>query len=166
MLLAAVAAVVLLLRPRKWQVVFSICIVLIPCLYFLESLLISPGEEVEAQLHELLVDLKAEDVDAISQCISPNRQELTEVARQGLKLIDISDGFHIRNVVTEVDPSGDTVVAHVRANGNVAYGGMNTRVAGFWRTTWKRSADGWKMTDAVRLDPIKGTEIDHLARSG
>lgn len=165
LLLAAVAVVAFLTGSPKGRGIAGLCVLLGVGLFFLEQYLVSPAEEVEAQLETMLQHFKDRDIDAIGSQIANDRQELTEIARSGLELVDISDEFRIKSVDVTFDDSGEVATAMVRANGTVTlkHGGGGGHAPTFWKTEWKPEDGQWKMRSVTRLNPTTGEEMAHLA---
>lgn len=164
-LLAAGVVVSLLTGTAKGRGIAGLCVLLGIGLFFLERWLISPGERVEAELQTMLQHFKDRDVDAIASQIS--NPELVDVATQGLDLVDIHDSFHIKNVEVSFDEAQTTATVLLRANGYISLrkqGGGERHVPTFWRTTWIRENDAWKLSKVMRLNPANGQEMGYFAR--
>ncbi len=84
----------------------------------------------------------------------------------GLRLVDLSDTFHIKSINVTVDEAETEAVAMVRANGNLTlthHGGATHRVPNYWRTVWKTEEDTWKLVKVTRLNPVNGTEMGYFS---
>lgn len=165
MLLAAVAVAAFLSGSPKGRGISAVCVLLGVGLFFLEQALISPAEEVEAQLETMLQHFKDEDLDAIGSQISDKSPELTTIAESGLELVDISEGFRIKSVDVSFDDSGTVATAMVRANGSVTlkHGGGGGHAPTYWKTEWQPEDGQWKMRTVMRLNPTTGEEMGYLA---
>lgn len=165
-LLAAGVVVSLLTGTAKGRGVAGLCVLLGVGLFFLERWLISPGEHLEAEVQTMLQHFKDRDLDAITAQISTTSPELTAVATQGLDLVDIHDSFHIKNVEVTFDEADTSATVLLRANGDISLrkqGGGQRYVPTFWRTTWIREDDGWKLSKVMRLNPANGQEMGYFA---
>ncbi len=165
-LLLAAAGVMVLVGAGRGKAVAGICVLAAIGVFFLEQYLISPGEEVEMRVEELLVNFKAADLNAIGQQISPQNSELIKQAEAGLELVDVSETFHIKSCLVTVDEGGESATAMVRANGNLTLlkGGGGTRhVPTYWKMIWKPLGESWKLVEVTRLNPANGNELPLLS---
>ena len=166
LLLAAVAVVAFLSGSSTGRGVAGTCVLLGVGLFFLEQFLVSPAEEVETQLEQMLQHFKDRDVDAIAAQISAGSQELAELAKDGLNRVDVSESFHIKSVDVTIDDSGQNATAMVRANGSVIlrqHGGATQHVPTFWKTAWKHEGGSWLLAEVTRLSPANGEEMEVFA---
>ena len=129
--------------------------------YCVEQTLISPAEELEAEIGVMLDNFKAEDLNAITAQIGNGKDNLIATAKRGIDLVDLGETFAIKDVQVTMD-SESNATAMVRANGPVLHKESSGRrhVASFWKTTWQRTDKGWKLSDAMMLDPVTGKEVD------
>ena len=125
--------------------------------YLVEDRLVSTRERIEVAADEILQGFKDEDLDAITSRISDDSPELKETAQQGMAMVRVQDGFHIRSVrlVSETD---DQITVRIRANGRIMERSqsMTQHVPEFWETTWVNEENDWKLSKATRLDPVSG----------
>ena len=163
-ILFVTAAVISLISGSSRSLQFtSLFVALAVAVYLVDMLVESPGEEVETEIAELLQDFKREDLDAIRRKPSDQHPELYNTAAAGLQMVDLDTEFHLNGVETET-VSDTEVVADVRANGRVSVQGGSRHVVTRWTLTWKKTADTWILSKVIRRDPIKGDEIEILAR--
>jgi len=166
LLLGGVAAVMLILGQSRGRSIALACVALAVGLYFLESAIETPGEQVEQSLQDLLQGFISEDLAGINRHIADEAAELKETAKQGLELVQVHDGFHLKDVVVSVGEDGQSAEAELRANGSLTVRQANTpyHAATRWRTKWKREGDIWKLTEVRRLNPLTGDEIGAFER--
>ncbi len=163
LLLTAVAVVALVAGMPKRKTVAGVCVLAAAGLLLLEQALVSPGEEVEMQLEQMLTNFRSRDLDAIAGQISKQSPSLVEKAKRGLDLVDVSDQFRIKSVEVELNDDITQATAFVRANGQLtirAQGGGRRNLPTYWRTVWVRENDSWKLFEAARLNPVNGDEIE------
>jgi hypothetical protein len=167
LLLLAVPVIAFMTGSSKSGLIAVVCLLLCAGLYFLEQYLVSPGEEVEAELFGMLDDFKSRDLDAIRARISPGNPQLMAIAERGLDLVDLSDSFHIRDAAITIDDANHAT-ALVRANGTVSlrtHGGGSRHVATYWRTVWEKENGCWRLKDVRRLNLTTGEEQDYFSTS-
>lgn len=167
LLLTAVAVVAFLGGASRGKVVAMVSLILAVAVYLIEQQLISPGEEIEMEVGVMLDHFKSREIDSIVSQIDPAKESLAEMAQRGLDLVDVQPDFHIRNVEVTLE-SETRATALVRANGNVTLrkGSGGGRLPNYWRTVWIRQNGKWLLTEVVRLDPFKGTEIGVFSHGG
>ena len=167
LVLLGTAFVAFLTASSRTGLIAITCVVLSLGLFFLEQFLVSPREEVQAAIHLMLTSFRANDPDAVAKQISPTSPQLSDIAKKGLELVELSPSFHIRSAdVTMVNPT--TAVALVRANGTVAlrkHGGGPRHVATYWKLTWVAETGQWKLKDVRRLNVTNGEEMDYFSAS-
>ena len=163
LLLTAVAVVALVAGMPKRKTVAGVCVLAAVGLLLLEQTLVSPGEEVEMQLEQMLTNFRSRDLDAIAGQISKQSPDLIEKAKRGLDLVDVSEQFRIKSVEVELNDDITQATAFLRANGPLtirAQGGGSRNMPTYWRTVWVREDDSWKLYQAARLNPVNGDEIE------
>lgn len=161
-LLAGIAIAAFASGIAKGKSIALVCVLLAVGLYFVEQSLISPAEELEAEISVMLDNFKAKNVDAITAQIVNGKDDLIATAKKGVEIVDLGDSFKIKDVQVTID-SDSTATAMVRANGPVTVPGYNGHTPTFWKTTWQKSGDRWKLSNAIRLDNVSGKEVDTLS---
>ncbi|MDA1232391.1 MAG: hypothetical protein O2856_16585 [Planctomycetota bacterium] len=164
LILAGTAVIALISGVPKGQSVSIVCLLVAVGLYFIESSIVTPAEEVESQLQTMLDSFRERDQNAIDACIAEESKGLCEIAARGLEMVSLTKDFHIKDLKVTVRDDGQTADAHLRANGTlrVMQADMITRVFTRWQTVWKHGASGWKLVEVTRLDPVNGQEMGVL----
>ena len=137
---------------RKLGLVFGMGAGLV---YATAEMITSNRELVEIAANEILEGFQAEDLAAIATKISKQSPSLNDIASRGLDLVKIESDFHIQAVHLKSE-SDSEIVVQIRANGNITERSqlMTQRAAELWETTWIREANAWKLSQAVRLNPL------------
>lgn len=136
-------------------------------IYFVERLIVTEAERVEAAIHALASTVESNDVERILPFIAEDNQTDRDLVRRGMKMARVESTLRITDVQVEMNSGGATAVSRFRANGHVTgrppYS-FSRHVATRWRLTWKRDADGeWKVTRIERLDLYADKPIDPLS---
>jgi ketosteroid isomerase-like protein len=163
-LLAGAAIVSLILGDARGRMIALVFVLIAVGLYFLESAIVTPAEEVERGLQTMLNGFLAEDLQAIHNQIADDAPGLRDKAKQGLELVSLDKNFHMQDIVVTVADDQQTAKAELRANGTLTVRQASTpyHAAPRWRTQWSRHRDGWKLSQVQRLNPMTGEEIGVL----
>jgi hypothetical protein len=129
-----------------------------------DAAVVTPSEQLQDQLQQMLLAFVDDDLPAIKSQISDTAPDLESVAESGLELVQLHSTFHIKDVRIETASSGTMAIATLRANGTATLrrNNMHRHVATRWKTTWKLESGAWKLADVKRLDVVTGEEIDML----
>jgi hypothetical protein len=164
LILGGAALVAMISGAPKGRSVAFVCLLAAVGLYLVESVVVTPGEEVERQLQTMLNAFQDRDQNAIDACIADESPGLRTTAAQGLQMVSLTKDFHIKDLEVTVREDRQTADAHLRANGTlrVMQGDMISRVFTRWQTAWKHSDNAWKLVEVKRLDPVNGQEMGVL----
>ncbi|MEY2724964.1 MAG: hypothetical protein RLZZ458_831 [Planctomycetota bacterium] len=164
-LLAGIAATAWIVGFRQRSRIVAGCILLGALLWFVESRIVTPSEQLDVQLETLRRGFIEGSEEQVFSQISAGAEDLRETARQGLSLVRLSPLFSIRDVEVELSADGTTARVSLRANGllTIRQSDATNHVATRWRTTWRQESGEWKLSDVVRLNPITGEEIGVLS---
>ncbi|MFN5314905.1 MAG: hypothetical protein ACK5FF_10645 [Planctomyces sp.] len=156
---AAVIGVVLQLR-RCWQLAAGL-LLSAAAVYVLETQIVTVSEQLEQRLDGIRLAFVHDDLAQIRSFISPDNPDLVSQAEDGLKLVQVSAGLHLKEVQVQVEAGDQRATVQLRANGNVTQrdSGQPMYIATRWRTTWERGEGTWLLRDVQRLDPVSGQSI-------
>lgn len=166
LLLAAVAIAAFLTGSAKGRGVAGLCVLAGIGLFFLEQYLVSPAEEVEIQVEQMLQNFKDRDLAAITSQISIGSKDLVDAAKRGLEIVDLTESFHIKGCDVTVGPKQQKATARLRANGPVnvkSHGGGTQHVPTMWSTEWAPEDGGWKLKSVQRLSPATGEKMGYFS---
>lgn len=164
LILAGTSVVAMISGAPRGRSVSVVCVLAAVGLYFIESAVVTPGEEVEAQLQMMLEAFQGHDQHTIDRLIADESARLRETAADGMELVTLTKDFRIKDLEVAVRADGQSADAHLRANGTLKLkgSGMDTRVFTRWQTVWKHIGTEWKLVEVRRLDPVNGQEIGIL----
>lgn len=160
--IAGVGLVLLIVGTGRTKAASLICLLLAIALYVVESMIVTTGEQLEANLNEMLDGFRYRDINLIASHLSANAQGLKETANEGLQLVEVSRSFHIKDVDTKISEDGKSAWVELRGNGLLTVRINNTpyHTATRWKTLWKQQVDGaWKLVEVHRLNPVNGDEM-------
>jgi hypothetical protein len=93
--------------------------------------------------------------------ISASANDVRELAKQALDLVDIQDDVRISDVHTTLTNNNSRAIMQFRASAsvNVATLGNAGRQPTRWELTWQRESGVWKVTHATRLNFMSGQPL-------
>jgi hypothetical protein len=164
LILAGTSVVAMISGVPKGRSVSVMCVLAAVGLYFIESAVVTPGEEVESQLQMMLEAFRERDQNTIDRLVADESAKLRETSAEGLKMVTLTKDFRFKDLEVAVRADGQTADAHLRANGTLKLNSsdMETRVFTRWQTVWKQIGTDWKLVEVRRLDPVNGQEIGIL----
>lgn len=151
---------------RDWILAF----ILFACsagAYFLEQAIVTPGEEVELRVQEVVQACIDNKVPMVVDSISKGQVALRTLALTGLTMADIHEDMHVSDLSVEMTAQNSRALSRFRANGTVSVGNMSYsgHAATRWELTWQREEGEWRIVEIKRLNPITGEEMPVLKQS-
>jgi hypothetical protein len=155
-------------RPRYLAVV-GILIFAALMSYFVEQVIVTDSEKVEAELTDLIDTFIAEsqaisklDQAQVIQCerffSEQNTIDKARV-RAALVVVRVENDTRITDVQIRLTNENTRATTHFRANGTVATstaGGGH--FASRWKMTWQKEGGEWKITRTRMLNPMSGED--------
>ncbi len=135
--------------------------------YIVEQSIVTPAEEISAEVHELLAACKAGNAEEAVGFISNNNLLLKTAIGGGLAIVDIHDDVNISDLSVKMVAEDSRGISHFRANGTVSVrsASYERHVATRWEVTWQLEGEEWKIISIQRLNPITGEEMEMMKRS-
>lgn len=136
--------------------------------YYVEWVIITPAEEVEMAVFELLDDCKAGNAQEVLEKISNTNLLLKTVIGSGMAMAKIHDDVRLTDLQVKTMAQDSRAVSHFRANGTVSVNNMSYsgHASTRWEVTWQKEEGQWKIVSVKRLNPINGQEMGILDQSG
>lgn len=158
---AAVAAIVIERRGKAVGLAFLVGAALV---WLIDDSVVTPSELLQTDVQAMLDGFKSGNLNSVNALISDAAPNLRETARQGMELVQLHSGFHLKDVRVTMQPASSRAVVHLRANGRALLKASNLeqQVATRWETTWEKQDDGWRLTGVKRLDLVSGQEMGIL----
>lgn len=150
-------------RQSKYLVGLAITLAIMVGSYLIEISVITPRERVEADLYGLANAFQNKQSDATMDYISPRALPLRTLVLLALNTVTIDGELRITDVETEMLADNSLAKTHFRANGAATYRGISGRAPTRWELTWQQIGGEWKVTEARRLNPITGEELQPMA---
>ncbi len=148
----------------KWLVAAGLCVVLAVAVWFIEAAIVTPGEQVEANLLAMVQAFQKNDEPGTLKFISPGSPKLVLLVKLAIPLVDIGEDFRITDVQIQTFANDTGATSHFRVNTTVHtpmqgnLGHMPFRFNGKWRI----EAGQWRLTQIEELDPINGEVLNRF----
>lgn len=167
----AIAVIVFLAKQSHASIlgivgVFAVTALLI----FMESVVVTPGEEVEQSLTELMAAIEANDVTAVVAWIDPSTKAIRNEAETLMPQVKVRE-TGAASVRVEVDESATPMRATSFFRGRIdgVHARTGARVFYFDQVeiNWQKSGDTWRVIDyraKFRGKPITASEGFRAAR--
>lgn len=156
-------------RGRLWLLWMTGC----AALFFLQKLVVTQSERVQAELRAFVGAVEREDHPAVARFIATDyddgefdRAALLRFIADRLASVDVHD-TRFNRLDADVDADGGRAELHLVATATVHYHGAPLgRIQGEWTLQWRRSADGWRIGRIVprRLDRREVNSWNDLGR--
>jgi len=136
-------------------------------IYIVEQSIVTPAEEIEVRVHDLLAASKSGDIESVLNFISNNNLLLKTAIGSGLAIVDIHDDVRVSDLNVKMVANDSRGISHFRANGTISIrnASYERHVATRWELTWQKEGDQWRIVSIQRLNPITGEEIELMKRS-
>ena len=148
----------------KWLIATVLCAVLAIAVWFIEAAIVTPGEQVEANLLAMVRAFQKNDDPGTLQFISPGSPKLMLLAKMAIPMVDINEDYRITDVQIQTFANNTGATSHFRLNATVQtptqgnVGHLPLRFNGKWRI----EAGQWRLTEIEELDPINGKALNRF----
>lgn len=178
-IILAVIGVLLLLgwlsqRRSGYLIGALVCLGLCGIVWVVELQIVTEREVVETRLHDFAKTVQRESLQRgvanlilggpepeTFQFISANANDVREIARQALDMVDIQDDVRISDVRTTLTNNQSRATTQFRATATVsvtAYGNVG-RQPTRWELAWQRENGAWKVIRVTRLNFLSGEPL-------
>ncbi|MFP6762328.1 MAG: hypothetical protein VB858_01880 [Planctomycetaceae bacterium] len=170
MLVAILCCIVWFRTQRGYALTAAVLLLLAAVTtYFIEQVIVTDGEKLEASLFELIETFVAESQSITqlqqSQVVQAERffseQNTIDRARVrvGVIVVSISEDLRISDVQVRLTNENTRAITHFRANGTIATGtSPGSHHVSRWELTWQKQAGEWRITRTRMLNPMNGED--------
>lgn len=153
--------------PNRNWVLATLCLFVAVAAYVVEGAIVTPAEEVEQRLTQLLLDCKAGDVEPVVEYISNNNLPLKLTVASGLGIATIEKDVRLTDMKIKTFSQNSRATSHFRANGTIRLkaGDYSGHASTRWEVSWQKEGNAWRIISIRRLHPINGSEINILSHS-
>ncbi len=144
-----------------------LCLLLAIGCFVLDSVVLTPGEQVTQNIYDLSEAVKKQDVPKVLSFFSNQAPERDQI-KHAVEGVRVHDDLRISDVWVSFTGAGSVAVSHFRANASISVtivgiagdiGYHPTR----WELDWQREAGEWKIIEVRRLHPINGKKVTILS---
>jgi hypothetical protein len=171
MIIAAVVALIFLgmwnSNRRNLHLILAVaCLLLCVGFYFLERMIVTDGERLQAIVVNLCQDFREKKATVIDY-VSNAHPEIKLKFAGALALVSVHDDMRLSDFQTEMTKDGTEGTVHFRANASLTVAGFGDVGYQPARIVLKfhREKGEWKIIEVRRLNPINGKEMDVLDQS-
>ena len=166
------------MSQRRTGYLAGVCLCLALCgiVWLVEVQIVTERERVEQRLLDFTKTFQRESVQRgvanlvlggpepeTFEFISASAQDVRDLARQAMDLVDVQDDVRISDVHTTLTNNQSRAVTQFRASAtvNVTTFGNAGRQPTRWELTWQRENGVWKVIRATRLNFLNGQPLEN-----
>jgi hypothetical protein len=140
-------------------------------IYFAEIAIVTDGEQVEKNLHDLVDTFveesnqlgtgsgtKPEQVRCQTYFAESNTVDRARVVA-ALMFVRVEGEIRVTDVRIQLTNQNTMAVTHFRANATFAAGSQSGHHPSRWEMTWQKQAGEWKITRTKMLNAVNGQEM-------
>jgi 4-amino-4-deoxy-L-arabinose transferase-like glycosyltransferase len=149
---------------RAWLAGAVLCLVLMPVVWWLEQVLVTPRERVEQNIFAITTAFQQKQRDALLDLISEQSPGLRLLAASAMALVNVDEGMRVSDLQISVLPGEQQAKSRFRVNAVVSgpQGVGRQHQPTRWEADWKLEGERWRMTQLIELDPITGERLHRL----
>lgn len=153
-------------QRSKWLVASCVCVVLGFAVWFIERVIVTPGERVEGSLLALVEAFQKNDEPGTLKYISPASPQLVMLVKVAIHLVDIDKDFRVTDVQIQTIANNTGATSHFRVNAtpHMPTQGTPGRMPFRFNGQWRIEAGQWRLTEIEELDPITGKVLNRFDR--
>lgn len=136
------------------------CLIGAGIVYLAEHAILTPAEQVEAQLIDLVEQFRRKDPAALEH-FSRRAEELRVLCQRAMDIVEVEDDLQLSDIRTRLTNENSRAVTHFRANGTVSIPSLmvsRTYQPSRFELTWIQEGDAWRIVAIRRLHPFKEGE--------
>jgi hypothetical protein len=150
----------------KWLVAAGLCIVLGIAVWFVEAAIITPAEQVEANLLAMIEAFQKNDEPGTLKYISraPASAGLVALAKIGIQTVDLKEDYRVTDLQIKTLANHTAATSHFRVNATLllaTQGNMGHKPFRF-NGKWRIEGGDWRLTEIEELDPINGEVLNRF----
>lgn len=144
----------------------TVCVLLMPLFWWLETVLITPREKVEQSIFEITSAFQQKRLDDTLTWISPQAPHLKLLVLGAIKIVDVSDDMRVSDLQIKLSNEDSRAVSTFRVNARVGLVGTADRQhhPTRWEADWRLEGGEWRMIQLTELDPMTGEQLNRLTQ--
>lgn len=143
------------------------CLIGAGIVYLIEQAILTPAEQVESQLIELVEQFRRKDPAALGH-FSRRAEDLRHLCQRAMDIVEVEDDLQLSDIHTRLTNENSRAVTHFRAKGTVSIPSLmvaRTYQPLRFELTWIREGETWRIFAIRRLHPFKEGEELRLFES-
>ena len=155
-------------RGRAWLLALAIgCLLLVPAVFLVEQAIVTPAEEIEAQILAVRDAVIRDDIEATLAHFGSTAVREKALVATAMAVGTVQPDARVTDVDINVTAGDTLATSHLRVNGTfLGRGGIlagERRFASRWQASWRKEDGAWKIVALERLNPISGEPIGYLS---
>lgn len=144
----------------------AVCIVLMPLVWWVEQLIITPRERVEQDILGITRAFQQKEQEQTLGYISARSDLLRATVAGAMNVVNVGSDMHVSDIEVMLTNENSRAVSRVRVNAtiNSSLTGGGQHYPSRWEAYWQQEGGQWKMVDIVELDVVTGKELHRLPK--
>lgn len=154
----------MLSQRGKWLVAAGLVVVLAGVVWYVEKLIVTPAEQVEANLLAMIDAFQKNNEAETISYISPQSKGLVALAKLGIQVVDVEPGYRVTDIRVTTIANDTAATSHFRVNATIrmpSQGNLGHQPLRF-NGKWRVEAGQWRLTEIEELDPIHGEPLNRF----
>lgn len=151
-------------QNAKWLMAVGLVILLAVAVWFVEKAIITPAEQVEANLLAMVDAFQKNNEAQTLSYISPGSKALIALAKLGIQVVDVEPGYRVTDIQVKTIANNTAATSHFRVNATIrmpSQGNLGHQPLRF-NGKWRIEAGQWRLTEIEELDPINGEVLNRF----
>lgn len=134
------------------------CLMMTGGFYVIEKAIVTQGERLQVDVAQLCDQFRRRQRETMNH-FSNTVPQFKRLCKEAMDIVEIRDDLHLTDFQTTLSDNDSKAKVHFRANGTFSVMGFTGPHPFRCILTYQKEADGWKIVDVQRLDPIKGDKM-------
>jgi len=148
-------------KPVYMQAMFGV-VVLGALIVFVERMVVTPSEQIDDNIHDLVDSFRRQDLDRTFSHISESATNERMLISGAIGIVDLDEDLRITDMDVKVLDGGTSAKARFRVNATADAVGSSYRVRTRWELSFQREGDDWKVTRIQRMKLLEDGFIEPI----
>ncbi|MBW3543662.1 MAG: nuclear transport factor 2 family protein [Planctomycetes bacterium] len=148
-------------RRGLWLIVSGGLVAAAAGVYFVEALIVTEAERVEAAVLAIASAYQRGDLEETLSYVAEDAADIRSLIESSLRFYEVKDDLRITDLSVTMGAEGEQALAHFRANATIVSRADNYRGShpSRWHVTWRREDGRWKVVAVQPLHVVSGEPI-------